>query len=618
MQEIEYEDLEDLYLSAPVKRMTWQTILILKEIVKVMGCEPKKIFIEMARDADTEKKRTVSRKKKLLEKYKYCKKEEAELFEHLKEESDASLRSKKLYLYYTQMGRCMYTGERIELEDLFKKNMYDIDHIYPQSCVKDDSLENNMVLVKLSVNREKSNKYPLKKEIRDKMKNKWIMLEKGGFISAEKLKRLMRTEEFRDEERAGFISRQLVETRQGTKVIADLFRHGFENTRIIYVKAENVSDFRYKSDLLKCRTVNDFHHAQDAYLNIVVGNVYDTKFTQNPYNFIQDYKRDPKKYAYNMDKMFEKSVARNGVVAWDMEKGKSIVNVKAMMRKNTPLVTFMNYEEHGEISALNPISAKKAAKKKGVGYMSVKATEPRLNQTERYGGYGNIKGAYFILVEHEKGKKKVRTIEQIPIYLKNTLKTKEDLERYCSEKLGYKKPSIRIEKIKMYSLIEVNGFYLYLTGKSEGRLLVCNAVEMILDKKSNDYIRKLEKVLNEPGVEMTSQGITAQENMDLYQLLKEKHLHSIFSKRPTTIGQILEDKTGDFEKLSLEKQVQVLLQVLKISSKVNQGADLHELGESKTTGYSRISKIVTSENHVYLVNQSVTGLYESKIDLLTV
>ena len=106
--------------------------------------------------------------------------------------------------------------------------------------------------------------------------------------------------------------------------------------------------------------------------------------------------------------------------------------------------------------------------------------------------------------------------------------------------------------------------------------------------------------------------------MYLYQLLKEKHLHGIFSKRPKAIGQILEDKTDDFENLSLEKQVQVLLQILKISSKVNQGADLRELGESKTTGYSRISKIVTSENHVYIVNQSVTGLYKSKIDLLTV
>ena len=29
--------------------------------------------------------------------------------------------------------------------------------------------------------------------------------------------------------------------------------------------------------LIKVREINDYHHAKDAYLNIVVGNVYDTK-----------------------------------------------------------------------------------------------------------------------------------------------------------------------------------------------------------------------------------------------------------------------------------------------------------------------------------------------------
>lgn len=618
LQEIEYEDLDGLYLSAPVKRMTWQTILILKELVKVMGCEPKKIFIEMARDADAEKKRTVSRKKKLLEKYKYCKKEEAELFEHLKEESDVSLRGKKLYLYYTQMGCCMYTGERINLEDLLKKNMYDIDHIYPQSYVKDDSLENNMVLVKQSANREKSDKYPLKREIQEKMADKWIMLEKGGFISAEKLKRLMRKEKFTDDERAGFINRQLVETRQGTKVIADLFRRGFENTRIVYVKAGNVSDFRYKFDLLKCRTVNDFHHAQDAYLNVVVGNVYDTKFTQNPYNFILECNRNSEKYSYKMDTIFEKNVVRNNTVAWNVEKSRSIRIAKEMMRKNTPLVTFMNYEEHGKLSDLNPISAKKVAKKKGVGYMPVKATEPRLNLTERYGGYGSIKGAYFILVEHEKGKKKVRTIEQIPIYLANTLKAKEDLERYCAEELGYKNPSVRMEKIKIYSLIQVDGFQLYLTGRSKDDLRVCSATQMILDKESNDYIRNLEKVSKDKDAFIENQIVTRDKNIRLYRILKEKHLNGIFAKRPVSMGERLEKGEGIFETIDVEKQVEVLLQILKLSSRENTGINLSQIKDKTQVGKSSISKKITLRNQVILINQSVTGLYKSKIDLLTV
>ena len=39
--------------------------------------------------------------------------------------------------------------------------------------------------------------------------------------------------------------------------------------------------------MLKSRDVNDLHHAKDAYLNIVMGNVYNVKFTKDPLKFIK-------------------------------------------------------------------------------------------------------------------------------------------------------------------------------------------------------------------------------------------------------------------------------------------------------------------------------------------
>lgn len=60
------------------------------------------------------------------------------------------MRSDKLFLYYSQMGRCMYSGDAIDLDELFT-NRYDIDHIYPQSKVMDDSIDNR-VLVKRDLN----------------------------------------------------------------------------------------------------------------------------------------------------------------------------------------------------------------------------------------------------------------------------------------------------------------------------------------------------------------------------------------------------------------------------------------------------------------------------------
>lgn len=63
LSDIEAEDLDEYYFSAPVKRMIWQTILIIKELVKVLGCEPDRIFVEMTRRPDERKMRTESRRK---------------------------------------------------------------------------------------------------------------------------------------------------------------------------------------------------------------------------------------------------------------------------------------------------------------------------------------------------------------------------------------------------------------------------------------------------------------------------------------------------------------------------------------------------------------------------
>jgi len=40
--------------------------------------------------------------------------------------------------------------------------------------------------------------------------------------------------------------------------------------------------------MIKVREVNDFHHAKDAYLNIVVGNTYYVKFTKDAAWFVRN------------------------------------------------------------------------------------------------------------------------------------------------------------------------------------------------------------------------------------------------------------------------------------------------------------------------------------------
>ena len=166
-------------VSPAVKRPIWQTIKIVREITNIMGGAPKRIFVEVAREPGEKGVRKVSRRNQLLDLYKACKKEAPELYDRLaNKESDNALRSDKLFLYYSQMGRCMYSGDAIDLDELFT-NRYDIDHIYPQSKVMDDSIDNR-VLVKRDLNSKKTDTFPVSEEYRKAGKALWSTLLKKG------------------------------------------------------------------------------------------------------------------------------------------------------------------------------------------------------------------------------------------------------------------------------------------------------------------------------------------------------------------------------------------------------------------------------------------------------
>ena len=239
-------------------------------------------------------------------------------------------------------------------------------------------------------------------------------------MSDEKYHRLTSRKAFTDEDMAGFIARQLVETGQATKGVADLLKE-LTNSEIIYSKAGNVSDFRHAYDIPKSRIVNEFHHAHDAYLNIVVGNAYYTKFTSNPLNYIRnEYKKNTKENNYHLNKIFESTISRNGYVAWFAGSDKNpgtIQTVKKMLSRNTPLMTRMTFVVHGSI-ADETLYGKNTAKEDS--YLPLKGSDPRMS-VEKYGGFKKASGAYFFLVEHELKGKKVRTIETVPVYLMKKL-----------------------------------------------------------------------------------------------------------------------------------------------------------------------------------------------------
>lgn len=624
LSEFSAEDLNDYYFSAPVRKMVWQTLLVIKEIEGVMGGAPERIFIETTRNDQEkgDKGRTVSRKAQLLDLYNSVK-DDSRNWKELIEKEDASgrLKSKKMYLYLTQMGRDMYTGKSIDLEDLFDDNKYDIDHIYPRHYVKDDSINNNLVLTYKPINSDaKKDVYPLSEGIRNNpdVRKLWKILKDKKLITEEKYRRLSGTQPFSDEQKAGFIARQLVETSQSTKAIADLLKQLIPESDIVYSKASNVSDFRHDRNMLKSRLVNEFHHAQDAYLNIVVGNAYYVKFTKNPLNYIRNEYKE-RGNDYHLSKMFDRDIVRGSETAWVAQRkggvSGTIETVKKVMAKNSPLLSRQSFEGHGEISNATLYSHRKAEKVKGVGYIPLKTSDPKMADVTRYGGFSSVSTAYFILVEHTVKGKRVRTLEIIPVYIASKIKGREALENYCKNELGLIESSVRIEKINLQSQLRINGYNVHISGKTGNQILLRNAEELHLPADWVTYIKKLENVQE---AELYLSVGFLEKNTELYDILLEKHSTGVFSRRPNSLSKKLKEGRDTFIKLGVNAQCRLLLQLLQLSSIGTSTADLTDIGGSSHSGKMLINKDISNCKECLLINNSVTGIYRTEVDLLKI
>lgn len=620
---ISYEDLvQPLYVSPSVKRAIWQTIQITEELRKVQKGAPEKIFVEMARGEDKEKKRTTSRKNQLLELYKNC---EADIRSWIKEDyenwiegienrEEREFNSIKLYLYYTQMGKDMYTGEPIDIHQLMNGNSkWDRDHIFPQSRIKDDSLD-NLVLVNKTSNLGKSNT-ALSAEVQQKMKPFWAKLRKNGFISEKKYTRLTRSGEFTDDELSGFIARQLVETRQTTKVVADLLQKIYPNTQIVYVKARLASNFRHDDlKMLKSRRVNDYHHAKDAYLNIVVGNVYNSIFTSDPRRWFKEKGEDAKKY--NIQKIFRRDVVdKNGKIVWlkpnvnedDDLTGGSIDTVRKTMLQNNVLYTEYTYCETGQLYDLTIYK-----KCDSSITIPIKAGLP----IEKYGGYKSAKTSYFAIIEYdEKKNERARMLLGVPIYVANMLSQNPNaFVEYCENVKGYKNVRVLKERIKKNTLISVNGFPMRLTSENKESIYLKNNLQLIVGIQEEKTIRSIEKYLSafeNYEVDETRDGLNEDNLNALYDLFVEK-LKTLYKLRPANKAEDLEKMRDLFSiKLSLKEKASTLNQCIQFFRCDNSStADLRAIGGKENAGKIKKSKKTLIEKcRVKIINQSITGLF---------
>lgn len=608
---VNYSSVEELYVSPAVRRGIWQTLGIIDEYVEAIGKTPDKIFVEVTREDGQkgDEGRTQPRKRQLLEKYKYIGEAYADVIAQLNDEkySDLKLRQERLFLYFRQLGRCMYSGARIDLENL-NTDTYDVDHILPRTYIKDDSLDNK-VLVLRSKNAKKSDTYPLPEEFFNQ-RNFWKMLLEKNLISRTTYDRLTRTEPLGDNDYKDFINRQKVITDQTAKAVIELLGRKYPNTKIVFSKAKNVNDFKNKFNLFKCRETNDLHHARDAYLNVVVGNVYDTVFSTP----IAMFRHDGDAWrTYNLKKLFTRDVAG----AWSDDIRKTVLDTFAKHSMMVTRYATCNKGMFYDQTVYEKGDSCITAPRKGAGPLS---------DYSKYGGYSSQKTAYFAIVSSigKKGER-IKTIEAIPVLVDYRSKADPDaIIKYLKAKLN--QPEIIVSKLKIKQLVSYNGTLCTIAGMTGQQIIVYNANQLFTDNKTDEYVCALLKLLDMDSKNMLAHDeteyviktnrngdcklvITKESNIELYDELRSKLGNTIYSGISAfkAFKCNLDKGFEKFVELNIIDQAKVIIQVLKVFKNNAEAANIILIGGSANSGKTLINKNITDVDFK-IIDLSPAGL----------
>jgi CRISPR-associated endonuclease Csn1 len=447
---------------------------------------------------------------------------------------------------------------------------------------------------------------------------KWLEL---NLISAEKYARLVRKDPLSEDEIGGFINRQLVFTNQSVKALVEVLQKTNPRATIIYSKAGNVSDFRHEFDLLKCRETNDFHHANDAFLNIVVGNTYHTKFGFDARAVIRQYKEDH--ISLSTKKIFFSNVPG----AWNAQ-GQSLSTVKETLSLNDVIVTKMAKDGKGGFydETIYP-------KNESLFPIRESLDDPR-NDTTKYGGFKKPAISYFMIVRSIDQKNKPQwTIEGVPVIYSFRLKNDPSfMTWFLDNYLGLRQAEIVVPHIRINSLFRIGASYAYLSGKSGNTILLQNANQMFWKKSESDYVRVItkhqDKSVSKEGIDSFADPeyvlseskkpekhplkITLADNLNLFDKIVNQLQKSIYSSLPVSKYVIsLKEARNHFADLNVRKQALVLYEMLHLVQCNSTLSDLSLIMENaRFLGVNRCNKNITGLDFS-IIDHSVTGLYQS-------
>lgn len=599
-------EVRDLPGSPALRRTVNQAVRVVEEIVHIAGKPPMNVFIENTRDEDASKKgkRTKRRYDAIKEAVSAFKRENADFVRELKDFKPADFDDERLTLYFMQGGKSLYSKTPL---DVTRLSDYEVDHIIPQSYIKDDSLENKALVLK-SENQTKTNQLLLPQGVRVKMAGYWQELHRCGLMGDKKLSNLM-CPDVSKRRIKGFIARQLVETSQIVKLTKMVLENRLPESRLVPIKASLSHELREAKHYYKCREINDFHHAHDALLAAQIGRFLLLRHAgmyDNPIGYahvVKDFVRVQADEAKRTGRLpglvgfivssflhsgFDKDTGEIFKDTWDAEF--ECERIRRYLNYRQVYLSRMPEETSGAFWDATIYSPR--------GKMKLSLPLKEGLDPSKYGGYSSEKFAYFFCY-YAKDKKGKRIIDFAPVPVSRAAGGHIDIEEFgreVAEERGYTFESIARAKIAVKQLIEVDGCRLFITGADQVR----SAVPLALSQEETRLVGRL----------FSGLSFEAHE----YDLLFERLLSGIRRFDGRLYDNLrLNDRSEAFSSLGNDEKGLVIKGLIALSSASSNMADMRPIGGAKTAGQLKIIfRNVLSNQGITFIDQSVTGMFERK------
>ncbi len=133
-------------------------------------------------------------------------------------------------------------------------------------------------------------------------------------------------------------------------------------------------------------------------------------------------------------------------------------------------------------------------------------------------------------------------------------------------------------------------------------------------KKITKYIQRRKE---NKDLKLTKQdNITEKELLELYDVFTEKLNHSVYAVCLGTQGKTLVQKKPAFVALPVEEKCIVLSEILHLFQCQSGSANLKLIGGPASAGILYLNSNISDAGEILIINQSPSGIFEKRIDLL--